>query len=809
LSPTSQSLSIGQTINYGYEGPASRLAAIWYGDQPITWGTVDQMRQNLAWGWYAGVSGDSTVDHNFTLRVYPSAYVLGAPAPLATDVAETSATIAFKGNVPTIDTINLGTLTVGAAADVTIDLGAKAHGFDWSVFGGFAEVTGLPAGLSAEMTNSVNGPWTNAGTAPVLHISGTPTAAGPYTATLNVYDAAFGEGGQTATTTLEGTVADAITLSPATVDITFNNPLDVAYNGPGDRLAALFDGNSMVVWDRADNIVNDVYYGMLATYLGGALANHEFTLKVYDVALPPFFPTELGTPAATTTVNFKSHVASVTPFDLGRLQVRVPYDQSFDLADYGVGFDWTNGGRVSISGLPAGLNCDLVNDPGSGWTDPGIAPIVRIHGTPTQSGDFTAEVTASDGAFPMLGQSGTGVSTGTVLPGATMEGLEVPTLVAGTAFTQTFDLATYSANFDWSHGGSVVVGELPAGLSAEIVNQAQKAPVVSANGEAPHLRIFGTPTVTGEFWVTLTLYDAFSASASADTRLLITSAQVPTDPAAKVTLPGSTATFTIPGLAVGATITPGTKAAGVDTVSVVDGDVLVKVLSTFSGLISQPVTVTQNGVDTVVHLVVKVYPTASKSNTFTLKLGNTYVHWSASPNAHGYKVIVNGHVDCTTSSKTTSCTIKGLLGPKAVITVVTVGGNNFTSRATAQYVKSTVVAPFGAVLFAADSSKLTVTSKLTIHNYAVAIAKQGFTTVTVEGYIAHWPSNPSAADRAHGIAVSTARAAAVRTYLVAEFKKLGVKVSVKTLGNGGSYPTVSNTSSSSAAGNRRADISVS
>jgi outer membrane protein OmpA-like peptidoglycan-associated protein len=113
------------------------------------------------------------------------------------------------------------------------------------------------------------------------------------------------------------------------------------------------------------------------------------------------------------------------------------------------------------------------------------------------------------------------------------------------------------------------------------------------------------------------------------------------------------------------------------------------------------------------------------------------------------------------------------------------------------------------VLFAADSSKLTVASKLTIRKYAVAITKQGFTTVTVEGYIAHWPSNTSAADKAHGIALSKARAAVVRAYLTAEFKKLGVKVSVKTLGNGGSHPTVSNTLSSSAAGNRRADISVS
>jgi outer membrane protein OmpA-like peptidoglycan-associated protein len=185
------------------------------------------------------------------------------------------------------------------------------------------------------------------------------------------------------------------------------------------------------------------------------------------------------------------------------------------------------------------------------------------------------------------------------------------------------------------------------------------------------------------------------------------------------------------------------------------------------------------------------------------------VHWSASPSAHSYKVIVNGHVDCTTSVKTTSCTVKGLLGPKATITVVTVGGNNFTGRTNAKYIKSSVVAPFGAVLFAADSSKLTAASKLTIHNYAVAIAKQGFTTVTVEGYIAHWPTNTSAADKAHGIALSKARAASVRSYLVAEFKKLGVKVSVKTLGNGGSHPTVSNTLTTSAAGNRRADISVS
>jgi hypothetical protein len=208
-------------------------------------------------------------------------------------------------------------------------------------------------------------------------------------------------------------------------------------------------------------------------------------------------------------------------------------------------------------------------------------------------------------------------------------------------------------------------------------------------------------------------------------------------------------------------------------------------------------------------LVIKVYPTATKNNTFTLRNGATYVHWSGSPNAHGYKVLVNGHVACSTAARVTSCSVKGLLGPKAAIVVVVVGGNNFTIRTSARYVKSAVVSPFGAVLFAADSAKLTTASKLAIHNYAVAIAKQGFTTVAVEGYVAHWPGNTSAADKAHRIALSKARAAVVRTYLVTEFKKLGVKVSVQTLGNGGSHPTVSNTLSTSAAGNRRADLSVS
>jgi hypothetical protein len=247
----------------------------------------------------------------------------------------------------------------------------------------------------------------------------------------------------------------------------------------------------------------------------------------------------------------------------------------------------------------------------------------------------------------------------------------------------------------------------------------------------------------------------------------------------------------------------------VQSVTVVDRDVQVRVLSNFSGLITQPITVSQDGSDTVVHLVVKVYPTSTKNNTFTLKKQTTYVHWSASPNAHAYKVIVNGHVDCTTPAKVTSCTVKGLLGPKAAISIVVVGGSNFTSRTSAKYVKSSVVAPFGSVLFAADSSRLTTAGKAAIHKYAVAIARQGFTTVTVAGYISHWQNNTSAADKAHGIVLSKARAASVRAYLASEFKKLGVNVSVKTLGNGGSHPTVSSTLSSSAAGNRRADISVS
>jgi outer membrane protein OmpA-like peptidoglycan-associated protein len=656
--------------------------------------------------------GDGTLpngvywDISNDLNGVPTLYVYGTP----TDVSEGSAVIWIYENcsnsgievnrpwsvtaAPAVNAPMVDALTVGAPVDLSFNMATLATGFDWNA-GGNASLTGLPDGL----TYSVESAHYD-GTAPVLHVTGTPTAAGISTVTMSVEDAF----GRTATVDFTMTVnaAPTITLSPSSINLSIDQQTaDITYVGPGSNDAALWCGATLLEHGTAANMVADTNWRQLMLVSADPTKDCAVSLRIYDRTSVYGSTVTADEPAvASMDVNFKGNNVTVDAIDLGSLKTGQTYDHTFDMSLYTTGFDFTSGGTVQLNGLPAGLQFEFVNaNPEAHQMSVGV-PQLRIFGTPTEAVSYETSMFVSDFIWGTGGQNAT------------------------TSFS-----------------GDVALGTEPS------------------------------------------------------------------NPPAKVITGPGTVDFTIPGLAGDATVAPDAYVAGVLSVTFADGVATMQVRPDFSGRIDQTVKVTQGGVTTTVHLVLTVRPLATTHNVFTLKSGKTTIHWTASPNAKSYKVTVNGHVVCST--KATSCTTNGLFGPKAVVKVIAYGADNLSNSASASFSSPTTMAPFGSVLFAADSAALTRSAKKTLHNFALVIAAQGFTKVSVNGYAAHWPSSISAKDKAYRIALTQKRAEAVRAYLVIEFKKLGVKVSVKTLGNGGSHPTVSGISSTTNAGNRRADISVS
>lgn len=706
ITPPTQTVGPGQSAAFTYNGPSDAVTAFWYNGQLVWWGPAGDVLQPTSWSVLAQTVRNTPDGPNtFTVSVYSRTFdFANLVAPTLDEPAADSVTVTVDMPTPTLTAPDLGALKDGTPYDQTFDLSTLANNFDW-IYGGSVDITGLPAGLSFELTNPVSeGSGTSVfGQAPSIRIFGTPTATGPFEATITVHDNAFGEGGgQTASATVTGTVQQVISLTPSHIDaVLSSNLFDITYNGPSDRVMALWHGDQLCVWDGASTLLSNLRPTTLTTCTGTVASTQQFTLKVYDRSTEgATAPTDTEVAVASTTITLASNLATVVPMSLGDLKVGQPYDKSFDMSDYATGFVWA-WSTASMDNLPAGLQYEIVNADSGIWVTSGAAPVLRVFGTPTIAGPNNGVVTVKDGIFGMAG------------------------------------------------------------------GQTASAPLV------------GTVVAT----------------------------EVPSDPPAKIITGPGTVGFDIPGMTTGASLEPMEFALGVSDVTFTDGTVTVHVRLGFSGRIDQLVQVTQEGITTTVHLRLTVRPLATTHNVFTLKSGKTTIHWTASPNATSYKVVVNGHVVCST--RATTCTFAGLYGPKAVVKVVAYGGDNLTATASAGYVRSTVAAPFGSVLFGADSAALTTSAKKVLHNYVLAITRQGFTQVTVNGYAAHWPASISAKDKAFRIALTKKRAETVRAYLANEFKKLGVKVSVKTLGDGGSHPTVSGTSSTTDAGNRRADISVS
>jgi hypothetical protein len=305
-------------------------------------------------------------------------------------------------------------------------------------------VGSLPTGLSL---NNSNG-----------DITGTPTATGPFSFTIQVTDDA-GNTGTRAYSVSISAAAVIIVVNPATLP---NGTDGVAYS------QTVSAGGGTGPYTFA------VTAGALPTGLSldgntGAITGTPTTPGSF-----PFTITATDSASATGTRDYTVDIAAAPALTLGPATLPDPangtaYSQTL-VASGGVG---PYAFAVTAGALPPGLTLN----PATG----------EISGTPTAAGPFSFTITVTDDN----GSTASVAYTVTVQPGPTVV-IDLPDLPDGQeGVPYTASLEVYGATGPYTY--SVSVGALPPGLALD-----------PSTGE-----VTGTPTLSGAFTFTLYVEDAF------------------------------------------------------------------------------------------------------------------------------------------------------------------------------------------------------------------------------------------------------------------------------------------------------------
>jgi Putative Ig domain/Cohesin domain len=311
--------------------------------------------------------------------------------------------------------------------------------------------TGLPSGLNINVLNTSTG-----------RISGTPSVSGNFSVNITVIDSTTPSHNQT-TKTLSLTVYPVLQITTSSLPEATQN---VIYSG---TTVSATGGKNPYSWSWS--ATPSLPTGLTLDSATGAISGTPTVSGNFNITITV---TDAFSPHNSTNVTLALHVypaLQITTASLPAGALGSSYSAPVTAGGGKTSYSWT---WSSATGLPPGLNISS-SSPTNGL----------ISGTPTASGAFSVTVTVTDSFSPANTSSmpftlliGQGVTiTSTSLPNATQN-----VTYSGTTVSAAGGTAPYS----WSTTG------LPAGLSFDPATRT----------------ISGTPTVSGNFTVNITVTDS-------------------------------------------------------------------------------------------------------------------------------------------------------------------------------------------------------------------------------------------------------------------------------------------------------------
>jgi len=264
---------------------------------------------------------------------------------------------------------------------------------------------------------------------------------------------------------------------------------------------------------------------------------------------------------------------------------------------------------------------------------------------------------------------------------------------------------------------------------------------------------------------------------------------------------GTTTSASFSDLPSSATLTLGPAPAipGVTSVHIDGQKVVVTPSKTFSGVVTIPVVVSDNGQSVSTLTTVVVRPAApTRIRSTPVSAGLTRIAWTASPSADGYVVMVDGRVVCRTTKN--ACVLSALLPIDAHISVTSVGNAHTRStEAPGRYAPAKPVL-LAVVHFDTASFSLTKTAKAILKSTEAKIKKDGFTRAILHCH------TDIVGPFAYNLTLSQQRCLAVAAYVK---KRLGI-AHVQFRQDAFAYlqPIAPNSTAAGEARNRRVEVFV-